>query len=126
MLITATTLELALRRLLAGPLRYTRDYPLPVLRVAWRSTGLRQEDLYQALTRLEALGQLAFMLGDAGERFRLTHAGAIDLQLHRGPAWQRWHDRWTLRRLQRRHLRPPSLSEIIRRHSDLLAPELTV
>jgi hypothetical protein len=127
MQIVDSTVYLALSRMLRDSLRYTREYPLQVLRVAWRRTGLRMRDLDQALENFVARGLLKHNRLDGGDRYLLTVKGGVELYREPGASWwQLLHDQWVLERLRRRRHGPAAKAAKIarlRRRNDRAAAQ---
>lgn len=85
--IRRSTLLAALASLTTGPLSYTRDYAWSLLSASWRSTGLRQDDLKEALRYCVAEGFLQ-LHGDEDEAlYRLTDDGELALDQSRWFPW---------------------------------------
>lgn len=115
--IRRSTLLAALASLTTGPLSYTRDYAWSLLSASWRSTGLRQDDLKEALRYCVAEGFLQ-LHGDEDEAlYRLTDDGELALDQSRWFPWTRWREQHTLEELRQRSP-DPSRGEPRRRASD--------
>jgi hypothetical protein len=116
--IRRSTLLAALASLTSGPLSYTQDYSWTLLSSAWRGTGLRQDDLKEALRYCLAESYMELHGDEVEACYRLTLAGARGLDESRWFPWRRWRDQQVLQRMRLRARIPSIDGEHLRRSED--------
>jgi len=119
--IRRSTLLAALGQLITGPLAETSEYGYLQLSSSWRSTGLRQDDLRQALRHCVTAGYLELHGDEIEARYRITQAGRGAIGTSSWMPWVRWRDNRNLEQLQLRARLPASDAEPSRRDDDLNA-----